>query len=63
MSKEHKTQLCRSLWNIANILRGKMGADEILDYILGFIFYKYLSERMHLFTDEIPRSWIAATVF
>jgi type I restriction enzyme M protein len=30
-----------------------MGADEFRDYILGFIFYKYLSERMHLFADEI----------
>nr|WP_077026186.1 type I restriction-modification system subunit M [Fuerstiella marisgermanici] len=38
---------------MANTLRGKMGADEFRDYILGFIFYKYLSERMHLFADEI----------
>lgn len=30
-----------------------MGADEFRDYILGFIFYKYLSERMHAFADEI----------
>ena len=30
-----------------------MGADEFRDYILGFIFYKYLSERMHLFANEI----------
>jgi type I restriction enzyme M protein len=30
-----------------------MGADEFRDYILGFIFYKYLSERMRLFADEI----------
>jgi type I restriction-modification system DNA methylase subunit len=29
------------------------GADEFRDYILGFIFYKYLSERIHLFADEI----------
>ena len=30
-----------------------MGADEFRDCILGFIFYKYLSERMQLFADEI----------
>jgi type I restriction enzyme M protein len=33
-----------------------MGADEFRDYILGFIFYKYLSERMHLFADEILKN-------
>jgi type I restriction enzyme M protein len=53
MAEEHKKQLQSQLWNIANTLRGKMGADEFRDYILGFIFYKYLSERMHLFADEI----------
>ena len=33
-----------------------MGADEFRDYILGFIFYKYLSERMNLFADEILKN-------
>jgi type I restriction enzyme M protein len=28
-----------------------MGADEFRDYILGFIFYKYLSEKMHLYAN------------
>src|SRR3954462_9290466 len=53
MSEDQKRILEQQLWNIANTLRGKMGADEFRDYILGFIFYKYLSERMHLFADEI----------
>lgn len=53
MTEDHKKQLQSQLWNIANTLRGKMGADEFRDYILGFIFYKYLSERMHQFADEI----------
>jgi type I restriction enzyme M protein len=30
-----------------------MNADEFRDYILGFIFYKYLSEKMNIFADEI----------
>lgn len=30
-----------------------MNADEFREYILGFIFYKYLSEKMELFADEI----------
>ena len=36
-------------------LRGKKNADEFRDYILGFIFYKYLSEKMELFANEILR--------
>lgn len=53
MSEDQKKQLEQQLWNIANTLRGKMNADEFRDYILGFIFYKYLSERMHLYADDI----------
>ena len=53
MSEEQKRVLEQQLWNIANTLRGKMNADEFRDYILGFIFYKYLSEKMDLFANEI----------
>ena len=48
-----KQKLEQQLWNIANTLRGKMGADDFRDYILGFIFYKYLSEKMHTYADNI----------
>ncbi|TDG35890.1 type I restriction-modification system subunit M [Pedobacter changchengzhani] len=53
MSEEYKKILEAQLWNIANTLRGKMNADEFRDYILGFIFYKYLSEKMDIFANEI----------
>jgi type I restriction enzyme M protein len=53
MSEEQKRQLNQQLWNIANTLRGKMDADEFRDYILGFIFYKYLSEKMELYANVI----------
>lgn len=52
MSEDQKKQLQTQLWNIANDLRGKMGADEFRDYILGFIFYKYLSEKIELKANE-----------
>jgi type I restriction enzyme M protein len=53
MSEEHKKQLEQKLWDITNALRGKMDADEFRDYILGFIFFKYLSERMHLYANSL----------
>lgn len=55
MSEDQKRQLQKQLWNIANELRGKMNADEFRDYMLGFIFYKYLSEKIQLYADEILR--------
>lgn len=53
MSDAQKRLLEQQLWNIANTLRGKMNADEFRDYILGFIFYKYLSEKMYLYANSI----------
>lgn len=42
----------RQLWAVANTLRGRMNADEYKVYILGFIFYKYLSEKLELYVNE-----------
>jgi type I restriction enzyme M protein len=53
MGEEQKKKLEQQLWNIANELRGKMNPDEFRDYILGFIFYKYLSEKMEDFANEL----------
>ena len=50
---DHKQQLQSQLWNIANDLRGNMGADEFRDYILGFIFFKYLSEKVELWANGL----------
>lgn len=52
MSEEEKRNLEQQLWNIANELRGKMDADEFRDYILGFIFYKYLSDKILNFANK-----------
>jgi len=53
MSEEEKRVLQQQLWNIANTLRGKMNPDEFRDYILGFIFYKYLSEKLYLYANKL----------
>ena len=48
---DNKQQVQTQLWNIANDLRGNMGADEFRDYILGLIFYKYLSDSLEYYFD------------
>jgi type I restriction enzyme M protein len=53
MSEEQKKILEQKLWDIANTLRGKIDADEFRDYILGFIFYKYLSDKQHLHANQL----------
>ena len=40
----NKQQLANRIWESANKMRSKIEANEYKDYILGFIFYKYLSE-------------------
>ncbi len=52
MSEEQKRLLEKQLWGVANVLRGKMNADEYKNYILGFIFYKYLSEKLERYIDD-----------
>ena len=41
----NKQQLASKIWAAANEMRSKIEASEYKDYILGFIFYKFLSER------------------
>jgi len=53
MAEDKKQLLEQKLWSIADTLRGKMDADDFRDYILGFIFYKYLSEKMHHYADYV----------
>lgn len=44
------------LWAVADVLRGTMDANEFKNYILGFIFYKYLSEKIELrLTNELKQ--------
>lgn len=52
-NNQQTTELKSTLWNIANTLRGKMGADEFRDYCLGLIFYKYLSEKFITYAKTI----------
>ena len=45
MTDPHQTQLGRTLWTIADQLRGAMNADDFRDYMLAFLFLRYLSDN------------------
>ena len=49
------------LWSGADVLRGKMDANEYKTYLLGLVFFKYLSDKYllrvyDLLNDEVPES-------
>lgn len=45
MATNNQQKLGKTLWDIANNLRGAMMADDFRDYMLSFLFWKYLSEN------------------
>lgn len=47
----NKQQLAAKIWESANQMRSKIEANEYKDYILGFIFYKYLSDKLVAFAS------------
>lgn len=58
---ENSKELISVLWSGADILRSKMDANEYKDYLLGIVFYKYLSDSFlikayDLIYDEKPES-------
>jgi type I restriction enzyme M protein len=48
----NKQQLAAKIWESANQMRSKIEANEYKDYILGFIFYKYLSDTLIRFAKS-----------
>ncbi len=51
--QQQAANLSSQLWAIANDLRGGMDANEFRNYILGTIFYRYLSERTEMYMDDL----------
>mgnify|MGYP000170276919 CR=1 FL=1 len=45
MSEKNQTALNKTLWSIADQLRGSMDADDFRDYMLSFLFLRYLSDN------------------
>ena len=49
---KQQSELHSKLWSMANDLRGTMDASEFKNYILGLIFYRFLSERLVSYIEE-----------
>ena len=45
MTEANQKQLGNTLWSIADQLRGAMDADDFRDYMLSFLFLRYLSDN------------------
>ena len=56
MTKQDQIQLGKTLWAIADELRGAMNADDFRDYMLAFLFLRYLSDNY----EEATRSELGA---
>ncbi len=54
--QQQANELSKQLWAIANDLRGNMDASKFKNYILGTIFYRYLSERTESYMKEILKN-------
>jgi type I restriction enzyme M protein len=48
MNDQNQKQLGKTLWNIADTLRGAMNADDFRDYMLSFLFLRYLSDNYEM---------------
>ncbi|SON51144.1 putative Site-specific DNA-methyltransferase (adenine-specific) [Vibrio tapetis subsp. tapetis] len=53
MVEQYQKELNLQLWQIATHLRGQMQGDDFRNYILGLLFYKYLSDKLIRYADEL----------
>lgn len=51
--RQQQAELHKRLWDIANDLRGNMDASEFRNYILGLIFYRFLSEKTEDVVEDL----------
>ena len=71
MTESNQKQLGNTLWGIADQLRGAMDADDFRDYMLSFLFLRYLSDNyeaavgvgliVHIIDKSTTDLWAEAT--
>jgi type I restriction enzyme M protein len=53
--EQERTELHRAIWNIANYLRGSVDGWDFKQYVLGMLFYRYISENISAYIDAGER--------
>ena len=56
MTEQNQKQLGKTLWDIADQLRGAMNADDFRDYMLAFLFLRYPLGQLRAGREEGTRS-------
>ena len=50
--EQERAELHRTIWNIANDLRGSVDGWDFKQYVLGILFYRYISENLSAYINE-----------
>ena len=50
--EQERAELHRTIWNIANDLRGSVDGWDFKQYVLGILFYRYISENLTAYINE-----------
>ena len=53
IKEQERAELHRAIWNIANDLRGSVDGWDFKQYVLGMLFYRYISENMANYVNNI----------
>ena len=54
--EQERAELHRAIWNIANDLRGSVDGWDFKQYVLGMLFYRYISENLSNYINQIERA-------
>jgi type I restriction enzyme M protein len=57
MTENNQKQLAKTLWGVADQLRGAMNADDFRDYMLAFLFLRFLSDNYEQAAKELGRDY------
>ena len=55
IKEQERAELHRAIWQIANDLRGSVDGWDFKQYVLGMLFYRFISENLTIYINEDER--------